>query len=154
MITQIKQIAQHDAHLLTLLQQVQYYQYLDQKIKLLMPSNIKPHFRVVCLRDNMLILHTSHHAAASRLKMLLPALLTELQNIDQRIHRCHIKMQPESPKPIKAKDFAIPPSAIDAFHQTAHRVRHHPELSSAIYKLIEHHQQSNDPIESTTINKQ
>ena len=136
---QLNQIAKHDQQLCHLLQQAQYFQSINQKVKRLLPPNIAPHFRVVCIRDGKLILHASSSMAATRLKKLLPALLIQLQNLDNQILDYQIKVLPENTPTSHEKNFHIPESALVAFSQTAQQMAHHPALHDAICNLVKHH---------------
>lgn len=137
---QLHQMLQTEPHLLGLIEQSKYFQSLDKQIKTWLPENLTAHFRVVCLSQGTLILHVSGSMAASRLKMLLPALLPRIQQLDNRILDCKVHVLPSNPPRKKVKTFHIPPSALAQFKQTAERVRHHEDLHQAICQLIQHHE--------------
>ena len=84
--------------LANLLQRSRYWQQLDDAAKRLLPANLHPHFRVACIEEGALIIHVSAPMAATRLKMLLPSLLPQLQELDPNIARIQIKTRPPQPR--------------------------------------------------------
>lgn len=140
---QFHQMLQTEPHLLGLIEQSKYFQSLDKKIKTWLPENLTAHFRVVCLSQGVLIFHVSGSMAASRLKMLLPALLPRIQQLDNRIMDCKVNVLPAEKIAPKVKSFHIPLSAVNRFKQTAEQLRHHPQLHEAICQLVVHHSVDN-----------
>lgn len=137
---QLDKLAEQDSSLRNLLQKLYYFQRLDTQVKHLLPPNLAPHFRVVCVRDGALMIHVSGSMAASRLKMLLPALLSRIQALDAQIESVKISVSPQSPDSPKEKNFEISPTAVEMFAETAERVRHHADLYESLQNLVRHHQ--------------
>lgn len=127
-----------------LIHRARYWQQLDTATKRLLPTNLHPHFRVVCIEDGTLIIHVTAPMAATRLKMLLPSLLPKLQEIDSHIARIQIKTRPSNPQTPKSKNFHLSDRALNSFEQTARKVDHHPKLAAALRKLVKNNRQTND----------
>ena len=130
--------------LANLIHRARYWQQLDTATKRLLPTNLHPHFRVVCIEDGTLIIHVTAPMAATRLKMLLPSLLPKLQEIDSHIARIQIKTRPSNPQTPKSKNFHLSDRALNSFEQTAGKVDHHPKLAAALRKLVKNNRQTND----------
>lgn len=139
----LEQFIAGDSRLSGLLQLSRYWQRLDTEAKRLLPPNLHRHFRVVCMEESTLVLHADTPMAATRLKMLLPALLPQLQAIEPRIAEAKIKVSPASPETPKNKNFHISAHALDCFSKTAEKVAHCPELAQSIRKLVENNRQIN-----------
>ncbi|MDK4683790.1 DciA family protein [Kingella negevensis] len=135
---QLDKIASHNPQLNNLLQLSRYWQQLDTQIKRLLPANLHPHFHIVCIEQDTLIIHASAPMAASRLKMLMPTLLPQIQKINQQIGKIQIKNRPKNTTPTPPKNFHISPKSLSYFEQTAQQLSHHPELAQAMQKLVEH----------------
>ncbi|ULJ65055.1 DUF721 domain-containing protein [Wielerella bovis] len=135
---QLEKIAEYDGQLKNLIACARYWQKLDSAVKQLIPHNLHPHFQVVCIENNDLVLHVSAPMAATRLKMLLPALLPRLQAIDTSIQAIRIKVRPKNQESKRTKNFHISQQALDYFEQTAKQLAHHPQLADAMQKLVEH----------------
>jgi len=82
--------------------------------------------------------------ASTRLKMLLPAYLPRLQQLDSRIRQIVIKQKTQNPEVKREKSFRISPNAVQYFAQTTKRVAHYPELAQALENLVQHHQNENN----------
>lgn len=136
---QLDKLAERDSTLQNLLQKSYYFQQLDTQVKRLLPPNLAPHFRVVCVRDGALLISVSSSMAASRLKMLLPALLPRIQALNGQIETVQVSVSPKSPESQREKDFAISPAALEMFAETAERVRHHADLYESLQNLLRHH---------------
>lgn len=108
--------------LANLLQRSRYWQQLDAAAKRLLPANLHPHFRVACIEEGALIIHVSAPMAATRLKMLLPSLLPQLQELDPDIARIQIKTRPHNPAAAKSKNFHLSERALNSFEQTAKKL--------------------------------
>ena len=135
---QLDKLTAHDNRLKNLLHTSRYWLKLDADVKKLLPPNLHPHFRVVCIENNTLVLHVSAPMAATRLKMLLPALLPRLQQLDADIQAACIKMRPHNPESKCTKNFRISSQALNCFEQTANQLNHHPELAEAMRQLVKH----------------
>ena len=101
--------------LANLLHRSRYWQQLDAAAKRLLPANLHPHFRVACIEEGALIIHVSAPMAATRLKMLLPNLLPQLQELDPGIARIQIKTRPHNPAAAKSKNFHLSERALNSF---------------------------------------
>ena len=130
--------------LANLLQRACYWQQLDAATKHLLPANLHPHFRVACIEEGALIIHVSAQMAATRLTMLLPNLLHQLQELDPSIVRVQIKTRPTNPEAPTSKNFHLSDRALNSFEQTAEKVAHHPKLAAALRKLVKNNRQTND----------
>ena len=82
--------------------------------------------------------------AATRLKMLLPNLLPQLQELDPSIVRIQIKTRPTNPEVPKSKNFHLSERALNSFEQTAEKVAHHPKLAAALQKLVKNNRHTNN----------
>ena len=130
--------------LANLLQRSRYWQQLDAATKRLLPANLHPHFRVACIEEGALIIHVSAPMAATRLKMLLPNLLPQLQELDPGIARIQIKTRPHNPAAAKSKNFHLSERALNSFEQTAEKVAHHPKLAAALQNLVKNNRNTNN----------
>jgi len=82
--------------------------------------------------------------AATRLKMLLPNLLPQLQELDPGIARIQIKTRPHNPAAAKSKNFHLSERALNSFEQTAEKVAHHPKLAAALQNLVKNNRNTNN----------
>lgn len=130
--------------LANLLQRARYWQQLDTATKRLLPANLHPHFRIACIEEGALIIHVSAPMAATRLKMLLPNLLPQLQELDPSIARIQIKTRPHNPEAPKSKNFHLSERALNSFAQTAQKVAHHPKLATALQNLVKNNRNANN----------
>ena len=71
----LEQLGKRDRQLESLLRQSQQWRKLDGEVKRIMPANLRPHFQTACVEGGRLVLLAANSMAASRLKMILPALL-------------------------------------------------------------------------------
>lgn len=136
----LDQHTQTDRHLHSLIQRARAWQTLDGEIKKLLPANLHPHMQAACIENGVLIVHAHAPMAANRLKMLLPALLPQLQQLHLDLRSVAVKMQPKNPPKPSTKNFRISNRALQYFRQSADQVRHHPELAQALNQLADHHQ--------------
>lgn len=128
-----------DSQLSELLRRSKQWQMLDTLVKQNVPPALHDYFKVICIQNSQLIIHASHPMVAARLKLLQPALLGLLDE-QLAVDSIIIKQKPHTEAPRKSKDFKIPQRALVAFDKTAQKLQHHPELASALQRLIEHHQ--------------
>ena len=77
----LAQLGKRDHLLAGLLQQSQQWRKLDAKIKTVLPANLHSSFSDACVEDGRLVLLAANNMAASRLKMILPAMLPKLQTL-------------------------------------------------------------------------
>lgn len=122
----------------------QQWQKLDKQIKQLLPANLRLHIQTACVRDGILILAAANNMAASRLKMILPVLMLQVQQLDDRISEVKIKVIPKTPQPVKENSLRLPESALDAFDDAAAQLKNrHPSLAQALSDLSEKHRNRN-----------
>lgn len=124
-----------------LLKGVHAWQQLDKAIKRIVPPNLHAYFQTACIEQGGCLVLTAHNnMAASRLKMLLPSLLPQLQNISPHIQTVRVKLIPQPPIAAKQNQLQLNETALHHLQQTANRVRHHHELAQALDTLIARHQ--------------
>ncbi|MCF7521221.1 DciA family protein [Neisseria sp. ZJ106] len=129
-----------DHHLSGLLQQAQQWRLLDGRIKELLPANLRPHFQTACVKQGCLVLLAANGMASSRLKMIVPSLLPQLQRLDDRIDEVQIRVLPRNNPPPKTNRLQLSTAALSALEQTAQQVgAKHPELSAALSALAGKH---------------
>ncbi len=131
-------IITQNKNLHNLLQWVDYWRYLESQLKQHIPQNLRDQCRVVCIRDNTLVVHTDSASSAMRLKMILPAVLPQMQDIDKNIHRFQVKHKPTHPQPHATDSHKISPTTLDKFEHTAQQLSHHTDLAHAIMQLVKH----------------
>jgi len=88
-----------NAQLNQLLQQSAHWQRLSNCLKQELPANMRTQFNVACVRTGCLVVIAHNSMAASRLRMVLPALLPQLRQIDASIETVKVKVQPAESKP-------------------------------------------------------
>lgn len=130
--------AQTSPALHNLLQQSRRFLALDREIKALLPANLTAHFRVSCVKDGVLVLMASNAMVASRLKMMLPAILYQIQELHDEIGKIDVKMLPENPQSPREKQCHLNENVLANFEQTAQQLNHHPELAQAFLDLVAH----------------
>lgn len=135
----LEQLGKKDRHLTALLQQAQQWQRLDGKIKALFPANLRAHFQTANIGEGRLNLLATNNMAASRLRMIAPALLPQLQNLSPEITEVRIKTVPNPPPPPKKNTLHLSSTALENLEKAAGRLKHHPELADALEKLIVKH---------------
>lgn len=122
-------------HLYHLLNQAEHWQKLDYHLKQMLPPLLQNHCQVACVRDGCLIILAHNNMAASRLRMVLPTLLAQLQAIDANIVSTRVKVQLlETSKPV-IKHAVLSTVARRALADSAEAVSHHPELAQALRRL-------------------
>lgn len=127
-----------------LLGRARYFKRLDGEIKRILPANLSGHFRVACVDESgRLVLFVSSNMAATRLKMLLPAVLPAMRELDIQIQDVVCRVIPNDIPPPREKHFYIPQCALDRFDETAQMVAHHRDLSHALQQLVQHHRKHN-----------
>lgn len=136
----LDQYTQTDRNLHNLIARARQWQNLDSQIKKLLPANLHPHMQAVCIENGVLIVHAHAPMAANRLKMLLPALLPQLQQLHPQLQSLTIKIRPKNPPVVAEKNFRISGQALQYFRQSAARLQHHPELAQALQHLADNHE--------------
>lgn len=139
---QLEELTRQDHHLRQLLHQANYFHQLDKKIKRLFPANLHDYFRVVCLSQGNLVVYVTSGMAASRLKMLLPSVLAQIQQLDEQVYNVQLKVMPQNPAPKRQKNFQLNQNVVARFAESAQKVKHHPELCAALENLVKHHRSS------------
>ncbi|EGZ46811.1 DciA family protein [Neisseria wadsworthii] len=133
----LDQLGKRDNRLASLLAQAQQWHRLDRAIKKLLPPNLHGYTQVACIdAEGCLIILAANNMALSRLRMIAPGLLTQMQHVDQRIESVRIKAAPKPDKPAKQNMLTLSENALDAFDDSAERVAHHPDLAAALRKLV------------------
>jgi len=94
----LEQLGKRDARLAGLLQQSQQWRRLDAAVKRILPANLHPHFQTACIEEGRLVLLAANGMAASRLKMILPALVPQLQDLNAGIRDVAGTKQPSPPR--------------------------------------------------------
>lgn len=136
----LEQLGKRDGRLQGLLRQVQHWRRLDGKVKQVLPANLREHFQTACIQEGVLILLAANNMAASRLKMILPPLLPQLQGLEGGIERVQVKVAPRQEQPQKSNSLSFSPAALANFQAGAEALRHrHPELAQALSELVRRH---------------
>ena len=131
----LEQLGKRDRQLESLLRQSQQWRKLDGEIKRIMPANLRPHFQTACVEGGRLVLLAANSMAASRLKMILPALLPQLRKFREDIEAVAVKTERE-----KVNSLHLSETALENLGKTADRVRErHPELADVLERLAEKH---------------
>ena len=87
-----------------------------------------------------LVLLAANSMAASRLKMILPALLPQLRKFREDIEAVAVKTVPKIPEREKVNSLHLSETALENLGKTADRVRErHPELADVLERLAEKH---------------
>jgi hypothetical protein len=119
----------------SLLHQSAQWRRLDAHIKCHLPANLHSHFHTACVDGGCLVVLAANSMAASRLRMMLPALVPQLQSIDSAIQTVRVKIQPRQTPPPKAKAAQLSPAAKAACADAATQLAHHPQLAAALSAL-------------------
>lgn len=133
----LNQFGKKNAQLNQLLQQSAHWQRLSNCLKQELPANMRTQFNVACVRTGCLVVIAQNSMAASRLRMVLPALLPQLRQIDVSIETVKVKVQPAESKPEAVKHASLSPVARDTLARSAEALTHHPELAAALRRLSE-----------------
>ncbi|MCO6521804.1 MAG: DUF721 domain-containing protein [Snodgrassella sp.] len=133
----LNRFGKKNAQLNQLLTQSAHWQRLSTCLKQELPASMRAHFNVACVRDGCLVVIAHNSMAASRLRMVLPALLPQLQQIEATINSVKVKVQPPESKPEAVKRASLSPVARGALARSAQALPHHPELAAALRRLSE-----------------
>ena len=136
----LDKLSKRDPKIHALIMQSRQWLQLSASIKLLLPPNLHSHFQVACIENSVLILIASNNMASSRLRMIMPSLLSQLQQLDRRIESVQIKNIPAPPPSTKTNNLHFSEGALTAFAETAKRLQHHPKLAQALQNLVERNQ--------------
>lgn len=136
----LAQLGKRDHLLAGLLQQAQQWRKLDAKIKTVLPANLHPHFQTACVEDGRLVLLAANNMAASRLKMILPAMLPKLQTLYAGVMEVVVRVVPKPPARPKNNSLRLSEAALDSFDEAAAKLEgKHPELAAALAELVRKH---------------
>lgn len=135
----LEKLGKQDGRLLGLLKQSQQWSRLDREVKQIMPANLRPHFQTACVEEGVLVLLAANNMALSRLRMIAPGLLPQLQNIRSDIREVRVKMVPKQPEPVRKNRLVLSEAAVEGFKRTAEQLERYPELAEALRKLAEKH---------------
>ena len=136
----LEQLGKLDARLAGLLQQSQQWRRLDAAVKRILPANLHPHFQTACIEEGRLVLLAANGMAASRLKMILPALVPQLQDLNAGIRDVAVKVVPKPPAQPKVNSLHLSGAALESFDAAAAKLEDkHPELAAALAELVRKH---------------
>ena len=136
----LAQLGKRDHLLAGLLQQSQQWRKLDAKIKTVLPANLHPHFQTACVEDGRLVLLAANNMAASRLKMILPAMLPKLQTLHAGVREVVVRVVPKPPAQPKINSLRLSEAALHSFDEAAAKLESkHPELAAALAELVRKH---------------
>lgn len=133
----LNRFGKKNAQLNQLLAQSAHWQRLSNCLKQELPANICAHFTVACVREGCIVVIASNSIVASRLRMVLPAFLPQLQQLDATIESVKVKVQPAESKTEAVKRAILTPEARSALSRSAQALTHHPELAAALRRLSE-----------------
>lgn len=133
----INRFSKKNPQLNLLLTQSAHWQRLNTCLKEELPDSMHPHFNVACVRAGCLMVIAYNSMAASRLHMVLPALIPQLQLIDATIKSIKIKIVPLDSKLKIVKRASLGPIARNELARSAEALSHHPELAIALQRLSE-----------------
>ncbi|MGF6148248.1 Protein of uncharacterised function (DUF721) [Kingella potus] len=120
-----------------LLQSAQAWRQLDRAVKQHLPANLHPYVQTARIdQDGSLVLLAANGTAASRLKMLAPALLPKLRQCSGLITAVRVKTVPKTAAPPRQNSLKLSPAALDALADGADRLEHHPQLAAALRRLV------------------
>ena len=136
----LEQLGKRDRQLESLLRQSQQWRKLDGEVKRIMPANLRPHFQTACVEGGRLVLLAANSMAASRLKMILPALLPQLRKFREDIEAVAVKTVPKIPEREKVNSLHLSGAALESFDAAAAKLEDkHPELAAALAELVRKH---------------
>ncbi|OSI18019.1 DciA family protein [Neisseria dumasiana] len=133
----LEKIGKKDSRLAALIKQSQQWRKLDRQVKQIMPANLRPHFQTACVEDGVLILLADNNMALSRLRMIAPGVLPQLQEIVADIREVRVKIVPKQAEAARENRLVLSDAAIEGFKDTAERLAHHPELAEALRQLAD-----------------
>lgn len=132
LIMNLNHFGDHNQILNQLLHQSAHWLQLNRVLKQYLPANLHSYFQAACVNNGCLIVFAANSMAASRLRMMLPALLTQLNKIDNTIQTVRVKIQPPQSKAPVFKHAPMSTGGRQTFAQAAQKLPHHPELAAAL----------------------
>ena len=118
-----------------LLQSAKAWRQLDNIVKQELPANLHPHVQTACIEEGALVLLAANNMAASRLKMIAPALLPRLQRHSTLIQSVRVKTVPKPAAPPRQNSLRLSAAAAEGFRRSAEQLQHHPQLAAALRRL-------------------
>lgn len=118
-----------------LLQSAKAWRQLDNIVKQELPANLHPHVQTACIEEGALVLLAANNMAASRLKMIAPALLPRLQRHSDLIQSVRVKTVPKPAAPPRQNSLRLSAAAAEGFRRSAEQLQHHPQLAAALRRL-------------------
>lgn len=131
----LNKFTKKDAKLSSIMEQAAYWRRLERQVKQKLPSNLKDHYQVVCIKQGSLVIYTENAMVASRLKMIAPALLSSLNELDSSITKIKVQVKPQNPVLPKQKHIKLSQVAQQTLQEAATQLEHHPELSEALARF-------------------
>lgn len=136
----LSHLSKKDQRLNVLTQQVRLWQRLEQQIKKMLPLNLADFYQVSCVNEQGGLVVFAHNAmVASRLKMIMPALVPQLQGMDARIMKVIVKVSPQEQVHAKYKKAVLGQEAQTQLLSASEKLSHHPELAQALSRLALSH---------------
>ena len=133
----LEQLGKRDARLAGLLQQSQQWRRLDAQVKRILPANLHHTFKPPASKRAGWVLLAANGMAASRLKMILPALVPQLQELNAGIQDVAVKVVPKPPAQPKVNSLHLSGAALESFDAAAAKLEDkHPELAAALAELV------------------
>lgn len=129
-----------------LVQQAKDWQRLDSALKEAVLATLHPYFKVSCIQQHTLFISANSAMAASRLKMLSPALLARAQTLGYSVNEIKIKVSPvQAAIGFHAEETPIflqlDTSSINVFEATAKRFCAESKLAKSLMTFV-HHQRN------------
>lgn len=119
-----------------LLLQQQHWQALQNHLQQHLPPNLSQHCSVACVNEQgQLVVFAHNHLVAGRLKMLLPAHLSTLQQLNPSIRSVQVKINPINQAKPKQIQRQFSHHALSSFEEAAEKTAHHPELAAALERF-------------------
>lgn len=131
----LERFSKKNPQLKQLLTQSAHWQRLGTYLKQELPPHMHAYFTVACVRDGCLVVIAHNSTIASRLRMVLPALLPSVQQIDHNIDSTRVKVQPAQHEANVVKQASLTATARQELARSADALTHHPELAAALLQL-------------------
>ncbi|WP_434779742.1 DciA family protein [Neisseria sp. Ec49-e6-T10] len=136
----LSHLSKKDQRLNALTQQVRLWQRLELQVKKMLPLNLADFYQISCVNEQGALVVFAHNAmVASRLKMIMPALVPQLQGMDARIIKVLVKVSPQEHVHAKYKKAVLGQEAQTQLLSASEKLSHHPELAQALSRLALSH---------------